>query len=252
MRPRSHSMGPRPLSAVPLAGPLRVFAQQVWAQRQNIRSANDVYRLYGAVSQQNQLTHGGASADTMYLDRLYSLGLVRGQPSVQGYESFEFGALLAARRDYLEGGTLIPPGQLLNQIQPEAAQYRITPENYLVIELAETFYHYVSSNRCPVKERVYLNVRANVATDIMKYVVTEFVDKMAGVDEAKIAGPQGVADRADTIVIYTSNKAASDQVVAQLREYQNQHGTGAFLSELPAMTARQLPGVSTGAEPASV
>jgi hypothetical protein len=245
-------MGPRPLSAIPLSGALRDFAKKVWDRRNGIRSADDIYRMYGAVNRQNQLTYGGGSADTMYLDRLFSLGLVRGHPSVQGYESFTFASLMATRRNYMENNTPIPAGPLLDQVRPEAQQYGLTPENYLVIDMAGTFYHFMAPTPCEVTERVYLNVEANHATDIMKYVVNEIVDKVAGVYEAKIAGPGGVADRADTIVIYTVSANVSNQVVALLQAYQNRHGAASFIDHLPAMTERRLPGVSTGAEPAPV
>ena len=251
-RPRSYSMGPRPLSAVPLAGPLRDFAFTVYQKKNEMVDAGAIYRLYNAVSQKNQLTLGGGSAETMYLDRLYSLGLVRGQPIVQDFESFTFGSLLTIRRNYLQRSELIPNGALFNHIKPQAEDHGMTPEDYLVAILGIAFYHYSSRNRCTVTQRVYLDVHANDATNVMRMVVSELVDDMAGVDEAKIAGPVAVEDRPDTIVIYTKNETIRDQVVMRLKDFQDDQGVGAFIDKVPAMTERRLPGVSCGAEPAQV
>jgi hypothetical protein len=103
----------------------------------------------------------------------------------------------------------------------------------------------------PVGERIYLNVVADHATEVMQSLVRQVVDnpqRFPGVVAAKLTGPGSVAGRADAIVIYMGDQAASSRVLNWIREYQAAN-PGRFQAATPQMTEQVLEGVSVGAEP---
>ncbi len=102
-----------------------------------------------------------------------------------------------------------------------------------------------------VQERVYLNVRADAAPDVMRHVVREIVDnpqQFPGVQMAKLTGPRGVPGRADAIVIYVDDTASAGRVLDSVRGYQ-QRNPGQFMTSTPPVTEPVAPGISVGSEP---
>lgn len=104
-----------------------------------------------------------------------------------------------------------------------------------------------------VRERIYLNVQADQAPDVMEFVVRNIVDdpSVPGVQMAKISGPRAVGGRADAIVIYLDDTAAAETVLARLRQYQ-QSGVRGFRPGGPALTEEVMEGVSVSQEPAAM
>jgi hypothetical protein len=111
-----------------------------------------------------------------------------------------------------------------------------------------------------INERIYINVHPDHAAQVMGFVVRELlksesfaepggVSTKRGIMEAKVAGPEGLETRADSIVIYARSLADVDWGLERLSEYQASHRDH-FLKELPAATRPRLIGVSTAAEPA--
>ena len=102
-----------------------------------------------------------------------------------------------------------------------------------------------------IQERVYLNVKADKAPEVMRFVVNEIVDKAAdfpGVFMSKLAGPGAVSGRAESIVIYMQDQAAAEKVLARIQSYQTQN-PAQFMGSSPRMTEPVAPGVSVGSEP---
>jgi HopA1 effector protein family len=105
-----------------------------------------------------------------------------------------------------------------------------------------------------IQERIYLNVKADQAPEVMRFVVRDIVDntsQVPGVGMAKLTGPGAISGRADAIVIYAENQAAVQNVLERIRSYHTAHPEY-FQSTTPPMTNRVMGGVSVGAEPLGV
>lgn len=103
------------------------------------------------------------------------------------------------------------------------------------------------------KYRVYMNVAADNATEVMSRVVREIVDDpktFPGISGAKLTGPgvDGIQARSDAIVIYCESPDAMPKVLDWARARQSQ-SPDAFKKTTPPMTEQVVPGVSVGAEP---
>jgi len=130
-------------------------------------------------------------------------------------------------------------------------------KNNIANELDRGFYHFLrassgngSSAEKP-RERVYLNVAADHATDVMADIVSEVVDQpgnFPGILNAKVAGAGPIGERRDAIVIYVDSEANRNKVLEYLRaKYANTPHY--FESESPPMTQPVAPGISSGQEP---
>lgn len=250
-RPRSHSTPSRPLSNIPLSGSLLKLASEVWEQRYNVNNAYYIYRLYARVEEPRPEIYGRSVEISMRIHKLYMLGIKRNeQPQVQCLETFPFGQLHDARLNYLKYGDLIEDHQLLITLTPLANAASLTVENYLTGLLEHTFYHFFSdhSRTIKTKHRVILSVKPHKIIKIITHVVYNIIEQIKGVREAKI----GLSNRLDSIIIYTENNTATNQVLDLLRDYQNKIGTSAFRQNLPSMTKIIMRGVATADDPPQI
>jgi hypothetical protein len=101
-----------------------------------------------------------------------------------------------------------------------------------------------------VRERIYLNVNADQAPEMMEFIVRNIVDdpSVPGVQMAKLSGPGAVTRRADAIVIYLDDPAAVEGVLARLRNYQHT-SPNTMRPGGPPLTEEVMPGVSVASEP---
>jgi hypothetical protein len=110
------------------------------------------------------------------------------------------------------------------------------------------------ANLSAIQERIYLNVKADHAPEVMDFVVRDIVDnpgQFPGIGMAKLTGPGSISGRADAIVIYAENQAAVQNALRRIRNYHAAH-LGHFQTTTPPMTNRVVDGVSVGAEPLGV
>lgn len=116
-----------------------------------------------------------------------------------------------------------------------------------------TFYRFQRAGFDPTKvtQRIYLNVTADQAPDVMELVIRNIVDDPAipGVEMAKLSGPGAVSGRADAIVIYLRDADAVEKALARIRTFQGTNAQ-AFQAGGPALTEEVMPGVSVAEEPA--
>lgn len=114
------------------------------------------------------------------------------------------------------------------------------------------FWRYAREGRVSggTQERIYVNVAADHAVEVMEMVVKEIVDnpKFPKATLAKVAGPKAVATREDALVIYTEDAVTADLVIEHLRAYREAH-PDFFEATSPPMTDQVLEGVSVGYEP---
>lgn len=108
-----------------------------------------------------------------------------------------------------------------------------------------------SALRARARERIYLSIDADHATEVMEHVVRNILDdeSVPGVLMAKVIGPRGVAGRADTILIAVEDAAAAEGVLARLRSYQQAGRPGFRAGGGPPIAEEAMPGVSVGQEP---
>jgi tetratricopeptide (TPR) repeat protein len=107
-----------------------------------------------------------------------------------------------------------------------------------------------SADLATLKERVYLNVSADHAPEVMHFVVREIIEnpnEFPKVPVAKIT-MHGIGERSEGIVIYTQDQASVDEVHQKIRQYQSENPTY-FMTSTPPMTEPVLPGVSIGSQP---
>lgn len=216
---------------------LQEFLDLVWSNRQTVRNADDVYRLYSRVAGNAALTRTQAA----YLADI--AGIAQSRPA---------GAV-----SHIQGVTRMAAGG--DQISAEVAQAAASPG--ALARIRSRFFMFfragtVRGNQiiAPVGERIYMNVVADHATEVMDSLVRQVVDSpqaFPGVVAAKLTGPGSVASRADAIVIYMEDQAASSRVLDWIRQYQAAT-PGNFQAATPQMTEQVLTGVSVGAEPLGV
>ncbi len=213
---------------------LKAFLDLVWANREDInRGTTKVYNLYSGTAGNAPLTR----SEGAYLADLASLA--RGRPG---------GAV-----SRIQNVTGLDLG---DQISAAVARAATDPSN--LAQIRSKFFMFFREGAvrngkivARVGQRVYLNVAADRATEVMQAVVQQIVDNpqnFPGVAAAKLTGPGGVASRADAIVIYMDNEAASGRVLDWMRNYQSANPSF-FQAATPHMTEGVLAGVSVGAEP---
>jgi hypothetical protein len=213
---------------------LQSFLDLVWANRQSINRWQDVYKLYSRVAGNAQLTR----SETAYLADIASVAASR-----------PVGAA-----SHIQGETRLMEGA--NEISAEVARAATDPDVLARIRGAFFMFFRAGTVRAgriipPIGERVYLNVAADHATEVLNAVVGRVVDHpqdFPGVVAAKLTGPSGVVRRADAIVVYMENQAASSRVLDWMRRYQAANPRF-FQAATPQMTEQVLTGVSVGAEP---
>ncbi|MES1242774.1 MAG: DUF4157 domain-containing protein [Acidobacteriota bacterium] len=213
---------------------LQTFLDLVWSNRQTLRSGDDVYQLYSRVAGNAPLTRSQAA----YLSDIAGIASVRPAGSVS----------------HIQGVTRMAAGA--DQISAEVAQ--AATDAGALARIRNRFFMFFRAGTvrgdqivAPVGERIYMNVAADHATEVMQSLVRQVVDNpqnFPGVVAAKLTGPGGVAVRADAIVIYMQDQAASNRVLNWIREYQAAN-PGRFQAATPQMTEQVLAGVSVGAEP---
>ena len=107
------------------------------------------------------------------------------------------------------------------------------------------FIHFIKPNRYTCMERVYLNLReatrATAFSDILKLIW-----HLDGVMCAKVAAPG--RNKADTALVYCSNRDARDEVLSIVSTYQKRH-LKYFGSQLPKLVATERMGIGYGSEP---
>jgi HopA1 effector protein family len=131
--------------------------------------------------------------------------------------------------------------------RPQGARYDIQGR-----DLSTGFHRFTraGADLSRIKERIYLNVNADRAPEVMRFVVRDIVDNptLPGIGRAKLAGPGEVSARADTIVIYAENQSAMQNALNRIRSYHAANPTY-FKTTTPPLTNRVMEGVSVAAEP---
>lgn len=184
-------------------------------------AADAVYSIYSGAREANPLTRSSA----VYLREAADIAVGRPAGAISNLQSGARGNLA----DLARTGQLVGP-----QVE----------RTFLRFERA-------GADLRQVGERVYLNVKADEATGVMRTVVRDIVDnpsQFPGVSMAKLAGPASVSGRAESIVIYTENAAAATRVVERMRTYQLANPSR-FQRTTPFMTERVMEGISLGSEP---
>jgi hypothetical protein len=200
---------------------LDAYLSRVWSNRADILAGRTTaYRIYSGATEANPMTRTPQS----YLDDV--VDIARGRP--QGARSVAQATGESIERAARSGRLATP-------------------------RLQRTFYHYVRAGADPSETttRIYLNLRADEAPGVMRALVREVVDDAArfpGVLEAKLTGPASISGRADAVVIYLKDQAASQRVLQWVSTYRSTN-PNAFMRTVPPMTEAVGRGVSTGAEP---
>jgi len=112
----------------------------------------------------------------------------------------------------------------------------------------QSWYRFVRAGADPdtAVERLYLNVVSDRATAMLGAVVRDVVDSedaFPGVLMAKLVPVRKVGQRSDAIVIFLKDAAATERVLAKIREYHAVRPEW-FMRETPHVTERVLDGVS--------
>lgn len=237
---------------------LRSFLDSLWMNRNQITSSNDIYARYNAVTQPNRLNNANSQRYFAFLDSLHKIYLESESfVSVQDYSKFKFTRLLDEAKKVGTPKYRFPTDlkEHIRVLFRDPTLSRSDAADAFRDDLCATFFHYFAIGRQPKKiiQRVYLNVKAEHAVKVMKFIVTSIVVGLPGVGEAKIAGPSAIADRNDVIVIYSTGEITTDAVLERLAEYQRLSGEhfGSFIPDVPQMTLEDtlLSGVGVGSEP---
>jgi hypothetical protein len=236
---------------------LASFLDQVWNGRLGVTTWNDVYGMYNSVRNPNPLSNPAVTNMLQYIATLAEIE--RGNDcncQVQDYEQFSLTDLLATARQCASNPGFLPPPNLFDHCKTLEGSGTLTPPAarlWFLNDLCATFFHFVAYKRMDATQRVYVNVRADEALTVMKFVASAIVSGLSGVSEAKIAGPRAAGDRADTIVIYTVSETTTNAVLERLSEYQRLSAAhrARFSGDKLQMTASAAPldGVSVGGEP---
>ncbi len=263
LRPRSNSVGARPLSAIPLSSSLLKLATEVWKKRATINHGADVYDLYSGIKESNTSISARTQALTDFFCKISRLGmLTHAGPYLQGFKSISFVQLALIRKNYINYQMPISNSFVRMTIianRDYSGKNDLSPENCLVDLMDEEFFCFQVDNDNSVALgnsncRVDMNVKVSCsedlisAIDIISYVVQEIMVKINGIIGVKMA----VSGRRDTIIIYTTNSAVMNQVIAKIQEYQDNNGVSGFNPEIPMMTQAQIYGVATASEPPQV
>ena len=252
LRPRSSSLGARPLSAIPLSSSLLKLATEVWDKRATIKHSDGIYNLYSCLYPENFNTHARRQGLTWFFRRLLFLGIEMNMtPFMQKFKKVPLEYLVTARENYVNMRLPIVNSLVKMSIAEKARMNGLTQEDDLVKRMARSFFLFDSNVKCKIAHRLYLNVNTSnnaylrSAIDIFCYIIREIMYKIHGVKFAKITA----ANRVESIIIYTSSIAVSNKVLAKIQEYQDNNGVSGFNPEIPMMTQAQMYGVATAAHP---
>jgi len=251
LRTRRYSEGARPLSAIPLSESLQELARNLWFSVEPITEIYDVYSLYAGMMEHHSQTLANSCACSQPLHELWKLGIKRGSPpTFVKLKEILLHELINARSNYLNARQRITNPYLKRALQHRAQRINLTIEDYLTLIMENEFYHYFAKNLryAHSRHRIYLNVKNQIITPIMSYIINECLDKIPDVEEVKVT----LGNYPDKIIIYTRNRPAMNKVLAALKHYQHNNGIDGFKHSLPAMTSQQLTGVSTADSPPNV
>lgn len=203
---------------------------EVWSKREAGQSvsSNDIYRMYNAATETNQLSRTAGS----YLEDISDIAASRPAGARSSLQNYPVDVAQAAKA-YAE--------------VPGAAG-----------RISKDFFRFESSsfdsmlNNNLITNRVYVNAAADTAPDLMKFVVQDLIDsgQYPGVAMAKVSGPGAVGARSENIVIY-ANAQDAQRVADALAQQQALHPEW-FMNETPLMTQRLAPGIAAGEEPLNV
>lgn len=226
-----------PKPQVPLqssSASLTSMLQDVWQQRDQLagKGSDPIYSMYNAVVEPNALT----TSPKAYLGALSDIASSRPEGATSNMQSFGgSGNAISTTLEMYDQGKLPEKGQFAGK------------------KVLTTFYRFERQNMNPanVKERVYLNAKADHAPDLMRHVVKNIIDNpdaFPGVEMAKLSGPNSVGNRCENIVIYTSGDEATQRVLQEVERLQAENPT-MFNTSVPKMTEQKAPGIAIGAEP---
>lgn len=120
-------------------------------------------------------------------------------------------------------------------------------------DLGHSFFHFPTGKNA--FRRIYLSVDRSFRGEVLKFVVNRIRNAIAGVTNAKAAGP--LADGLDNVVIYCESMAVMDRVLGEISRYQNQEFKAGWFKRDTIQIARRitdyggqpLRGVATAVEP---
>jgi hypothetical protein len=227
---------------------LEELLDKVWAQRQRVISESD------DILQRNAAERVAAEAERR-APRLRD-------PASPVYNLYsgatEANPLTRPAADYLRDIADIaqgrPAGAVSNvqntgeAIEDLARAGRLTGGRY-----SQTFFRFerAGADLRNINERIYLNIKADHAPEVMRTVVRDIVDnptQYPGIGMAKLTGPGAISGRADAIVIYANDAASVERAMVRIRAY-HAANPRVFQETTPYITNRVLEGVSLGAEP---
>ncbi len=251
LRPRSNSVGARPLSSIPLSSSLLKLAAEVWDKRGSIEHRDDIYDLYNGIEPTNFSTYARMHGLTGFFRGILFLGIeMNTDIFLQDFQTVPLEYLVTARENYVGMHLPIVNAVVKIRLAECAKRHGLSNEDYLVDRMSMSFFCLTANIRCSVTHRVYLNVNNSSNKDlksslhILNYVIREIMYKINGVDSAKITA----VNRVDSMIIYTSSIDVSNKVIAKIQEYQNKNGVSGFNPEIPMMTEAQMYGVATASE----
>ena len=269
---------------------LKEFALQVWQNQGSIKDYNKVYDLYNDFKNPRQkLGLPKKWENLLYLKHLQGIAQKRKNtapqqksPWMQAPQDFHLDEGVRFLEDHLLGRLDLGKFQdsgLVKSLVASKCYGPLTKDQFSAAHLEDVmftdFYHFIGKEWAETRRacvwRIYLNVKADYATEAMKHVVDTIVDGMTGISEAKIGGPQAIESRSDVIVIYlnylkpvqgpdplgTSKSRNQNPMQAvfnvledNIKPWLKVNGNQSKLNDTsPAMTERIWPGVSVGAEP---
>ncbi|MDP7037832.1 MAG: T3SS effector HopA1 family protein, partial [Myxococcota bacterium] len=201
----------------------------IWGQPDAAWDKNSIYRLYNRASEANPLK---ALRPEAYASRLGDIASARPSDAISNVQS----------------GFLASEYNGISQALAAAKNGDVD-----VARLHSTFFRFERANWQPetIRERVYINARADHAPEVMDFVVKEIIDnpgKFPGVEMAKISGAAAVSGRSENIVIYTSGDEATTRVLDAIASY-TESKPNHFMKSTPMLTDGKALGVATGAEP---
>jgi hypothetical protein len=182
--------------------------------------AGPVYKLYSGATEANPLTRPASE----FLGEVADIARLRPEGAISNVQGVR-----GSITELAEAGRLIGPK----------------------VERSFMRFERAGADLSRVQERIYLNVNADRAPEVMKFVVRDIVDnpsQFPGVSMAKLAGPGSISGRAESIVIYAEDTAAVQRVLQRIRTYSAANPTN-FRATTPYMTNRVMEGVSLGSEP---
>ena len=241
---------------------LEQFLKEVWAQRTNIKSKSDVYRIYNRCPNPSPLADQSWERFWKTTERMIDLwhthqlsvsvqSFWKASGAYNGYR--EYFNLCAVAMQCMNMKRAAPAGteEALKEIGRWSAKFE--PNVRFLQVFHSTFFHFSNRDRTAntAEHRVYISALADHAMDVMEFVVPTFVVAMPDkIHSAKIGGPITYGKRRDTIVIYCLNTAAAQSVLESLKTFHGEH-SDYFADQVPPMLKKveDMKGVATAAEP---